>query len=141
MSNEQLVRQYTLQTSETEHARVIKVAQRDADRVHEMCVRSGVAEGARVVDVGCGPIGASLSLQRLSALRAPWWAWRAVEAARAIVTRRGLGNVRVVHGDINALAPMEITKDGPFDAAYSRFVLVHQNDLSFPFVQVIAQVP
>ena len=36
--------------------------------------------------------------------------------------------MRVVHGDVNAMEPALVAGDGPFDAAYLRFVLVHQAD-------------
>jgi hypothetical protein len=52
----------------------------------------------------------------------------AIETARGIVARSGHADVRLVHGDVNALAPAAIADDGLCDAAYVRFVLIHQGD-------------
>jgi ubiquinone/menaquinone biosynthesis C-methylase UbiE len=85
-----------------------------------------------VVDVGCGPIGALLELAEI--VGSPGTvvgvdsSAGAIETARGIVAQSGQANVRLVHGDVNALAPAAIADDGPFDAAYLRFVLIHLGD-------------
>src|SRR5262249_21236871 len=79
--------------------------------------------------VGCGPIGALLELAEIVGSQGTVVGLDssagAIETARGIVARSGQGNVRLVHGDVNALAPAAIADDGPFDAANLRFVLIH----------------
>jgi len=132
MSDEQLARTYTMQASEAEHARLVAVARRDSDHVREMCARASVGEGARVVDVGCGPIGALLELARIVGPQGTVvgvdGSAEAIETARGIVAQNGHGNVHLVHGDVNAMEAAAIANDGPFDAAYLRFMLIHQGD-------------
>jgi SAM-dependent methyltransferase len=132
MAEGQVARTYLMEASEAEHARLIALARRQADQVREMCARAGVGAGARVVDVGCGPVGA---LPELAAVAGPAGtvvgldsSAEAVATARAILAGRGLGRVRVVHGDVNVTAPAAVAGVGPFDAAHLRFVLVHQAD-------------
>ncbi len=125
-------RTYMLEASEAEHARLVELARRFADTVREMCVRAGVTAGARVADIGCGPVGALLELAEIAgpqgAVVGLDSSAAAVETARAIVAERRLGNVAVVHGDINTLDRAALTADGPFDAAHLRLVLGHQVD-------------
>jgi ubiquinone/menaquinone biosynthesis C-methylase UbiE len=93
-----------------------------------------MGEGARVVDVGCGLIGALLQLAEIVGPQGTVVGVEssagAIETARGIVARSGHANVGLVHGDVNALAPPAIADDRPFDAAYMRFVLIHQVDPS-----------
>jgi SAM-dependent methyltransferase len=131
-----------MQASEAEHARLIAVARRDSDHVREMCARAGVGEGARVVDVGCGPIGGLLELAEIVGPRGTVvgvdGSAAAIKTAREIVARSGHGNVHLVHGDVNAMAPAAIADDGSFDAAYLRFVLIHQANPTATLRQVSA---
>jgi SAM-dependent methyltransferase len=131
-----------LAASEAEHARLVAAAGRLADQVREMCARAGLGAGVRVVDVGCGPVGALLELAEIAGPRGTVVgvdsSREAVETARAIVARDGLGHVRVVHGDVHALEPGALAGDGPFDAAHLRFVLVHQADLAATLRRVAA---
>jgi SAM-dependent methyltransferase len=121
-----------MEASGAEHERLVAVAHRDSDHVREMCARAGVGEGARVVDIGCGPVGALLDLAEIVGSKGTVVGVEssagAIETAREIVARSGQRNVRLVHGDVNTLAPSAIAHDGPFDAAYLRFMLIHQKD-------------
>jgi SAM-dependent methyltransferase len=132
MAEGQAARTYLMEANEAEHARLIALARRQADQVREMCARAGVGAGARVIDVGCGPVGALLELADIAGPRGTVVGLdsspEAVAAARALLAGRGLGRLRVVHGDINSMEPSVATTDGPFDAAHLRFVLVHQAD-------------
>ena len=132
VSEEQLARTYLMEASEAEHARLIAVAQRQADQVREMCARAGVGAGARIVDVGCGPVGALLELAEIAGPRgtvvgvdssAEAVAAGAGDPRRARPgPRAGRARRRQRHG------AGAVAGDGPFDAAYLRFVLVHQAD-------------
>jgi SAM-dependent methyltransferase len=124
--------QYLLAASEAEHARLIAAARRAAPTVREMCARAEVGAGARVVDVGCGPVGALLELAEIAgpggAVVGLDSSAAAITTARAIVAGQGLRTVEVIHGDINTMDLAALTAGGPFDAAHLRLVLVHQVD-------------
>jgi SAM-dependent methyltransferase len=121
-----------IDASDDEHARLIAGARRTADIVRELCALGGIGEGARVVDVGCGPIGALLDLAdivgRHGTVLGIDSSEGAVESARAIVAREGLSQVRVVHADIHTVDPDALLGGDRLDAAFLRLVLVHQPD-------------
>ncbi|HEX5503203.1 MAG TPA: methyltransferase domain-containing protein [Thermomicrobiales bacterium] len=123
---------YMLANDAADHARLIAIARGAAQAVREMCARAGVGAGARVVDVGCGPVGALLELAEvvgpLGVVVGLDSSAAAVATARAIVAGQNLGNVAVVHGDVNTLDLAALTAAGPFDAAHLRLVLGHQTD-------------
>jgi len=126
------VQSYVLEASLAEHQRLISSARRTGLHVREMCARAGVGMGARVIDIGCGPVGALLELAELTGPEGTVVgldsSTEAVETARAIVSTRGLSNVSVMHGDIHAADPKTIASDGLFDAAHVRLMLAHQTD-------------
>src|SRR5208282_186940 len=92
--------------------------------------RSGIGSGWKVLDCGCGPLGALPQLAELVGETGrvtgvdlnPEAARRAQAAAGAL----GLGNVRVLTGDVHDLAATDA--GGPFDLAFTRGFLVHQHD-------------
>jgi ubiquinone/menaquinone biosynthesis C-methylase UbiE len=94
------------------------------------CRRVGLGPGARVVDVGCGPLG---GLQVLREVVGPSGTVVGLDAnpevlgvARGILRRRGLDGVTLVARDINELSGRDLSPPGPFDAAYCRLLLVNQ---------------
>jgi SAM-dependent methyltransferase len=129
---EQLARTYIMDASDAEHARLIGLARRNGDIIREICALGTIGEDARVVDVGCGPIGALLDLADIVGPHGTVLgidsSERAVESARAIVRREGLDHVRVVHADIHQLDGAELLGGDRLDAAFLRFMLVHQPD-------------
>jgi ubiquinone/menaquinone biosynthesis C-methylase UbiE len=93
----------------------------------QLFVEAGVAEGMRVLDVGCGagdvsllaaelvgPTGAVVGVDRSDEV---------LETARRRALAVGLGNLGFVRGELNSveLAP-------PFDALVGRFMLMHLGD-------------
>jgi cyclopropane fatty-acyl-phospholipid synthase-like methyltransferase len=56
---------YAFESSRAEHARLFALARRNAPTVREMCAQAGLGAGARVIDVGCGPVGALLDLAEI----------------------------------------------------------------------------
>jgi ubiquinone/menaquinone biosynthesis C-methylase UbiE len=85
----------------------------------------GIASGARVVEIGCGPQGC---LDLLAARVGPSGKVigverneDAVDLARALVSEQGLSNVEVIHGDARSTG---LPRDG-FDLVTSRLVLVN----------------
>ncbi len=88
---------------------------------------SGIREGMRVLDIGCGvgdvtllvaeavgPSGAIVGVDREP---------KAIEAARRRTAEAGLDWVDFIVGDDEAIAGQ-----APFDAAIGRYVLMHQTD-------------
>jgi ubiquinone/menaquinone biosynthesis C-methylase UbiE len=131
-----------LDASDDEHSRLIAIARRNGDIVRELCAAGGIGEGARVADVGCGPIGALLDLADVVGPQGTVLgidsSEGAVESARAIVTREDLRHVRVVHADINHLERDALLGGDHLDAAFLRLVLVHQADPANMLHQVAA---
>jgi SAM-dependent methyltransferase len=132
MSDRQSAGTYILEASEAEHARLIRLARGSAETVREMCARAVVTAGSRLIDVGCGPVGALLELAEIAGPRGTVVgidsSAEAVDTARAIVAGQNLRNVEVIHGDVNTMDLSVVTADGPFDAAHVRLVLSHQAD-------------
>jgi SAM-dependent methyltransferase len=128
----QLSQTYVFDGSPVEQARLLALARRNAANVREMCSQAGLGVGARVLDVGCGPVGAPLDLAEIVGQRGEVVgvdsSAEAVAKAREIVASHGLANVRVVHADIHDMETEAIASDRSFDGAHLRAVLAHQSD-------------
>ncbi len=114
---------YSLAASDEEHRRLIALASAESDYVVDACRRAGVSAGSTVVDVGCGPLGA---LSALSSVVGPSGTVIGVDASAAALERaRALvPSVRLVHGDVNTIAPPVTNAD----LVYCRLFLLHQPD-------------
>jgi ubiquinone/menaquinone biosynthesis C-methylase UbiE len=123
---------YVVESSTAEYDRLVGVAHTFDEHVQDGCRRAGLRRGDRVIDVGCGPLGALLSLADLVGPTGLVVGLdvdaQALEKAAAIVTRRGLSNIQLIHGDINSMVTDAIPGAGSFDLAYCRLMLVHQRD-------------
>lgn len=122
---------YVTDTDET-IARLIRFAELAAPSVHDGFRRTDLRPGEKVVDVGCGPIGALRELSDLVGSRGTVVGVDVDEAslqrARAILDRAGPENVCLVHANINADPSDELRQLAPFDAAYCRLFLLHQRE-------------
>lgn len=123
----------SLRAGELEIDHLLMVARAEGDQVREMCARAGVGEGARVIDVGCGPMGALLDLAEMVGPSGSVVGLDSrpafLEVAGRIVAGRGVGEqVSLVEGDINTADAAQRLGDRPFDAAFLRSVLFHQPD-------------
>lgn len=117
--------EYALKLSDIELSRYEAMAARALEYEQDRWVTAGVVEGAVVADIGCGPGAVSIALARqvgpsgrvLAFDRTP----EAVEMARAVTGRAGVGNVVVQAADADAtgVAP------GSVDVAMIRHVLAH----------------
>jgi ubiquinone/menaquinone biosynthesis C-methylase UbiE len=112
--------------------RLIRIAERQAQNVRDGFHRTDLGPGGKVIDVGCGPIGALLELSDLvdpaGTVVGVDMDEGALRRARAILDREGPENVRLVHANINEDPSDELLRLGPFDAAYCRLFLLHQQD-------------
>ncbi len=115
-----------------ENDRLVRIAQAFDEHVQDGCRRAGLGGGARVIDVGCGPLGALLSLANLvgrnGCVAGLDFNGGALATAETVLSQRGLTNFQLVQGDINTIALDEIPGAGSFDLAYCRFFLIHQRD-------------
>jgi ubiquinone/menaquinone biosynthesis C-methylase UbiE len=122
---------YAADTDET-IGRLIRNAEWQAQNVRDGFHRTDVGPGSKVIEVGCGPLGA---LRELSELVAPRGSvvgldmdQGALQRARTILDQTGRENVRLVQANINAEPSEALRQLGPFDAAYCRLFLMHQQD-------------
>jgi 2-polyprenyl-3-methyl-5-hydroxy-6-metoxy-1,4-benzoquinol methylase len=123
---------YVLDDRRDNYRRLVRMAEQYADETKEACRRVDISQGAKVIDVGCGPIGALLTL---AAAVGPTGIVvgldndpNALRTARAILDANDLPLVKLVHADINTVQSSDVCPPGPFDLAYCRLLLVHQED-------------
>ncbi len=115
-------------SSDHEHDRLRRQAERYAPATRRLLLRAGVKPGMRVLDVGCGPGDVSFLLCELvgedGVVVGVERDEDAVDAARARAAESGIANVEFVHGDFrNVELPGR-----PFDALVGRLVLMYQAD-------------
>ena len=129
---EHLLPHYTLGATAAEHRRLIDLASHEEDRVVDACRRAGIARGATVLDLGCGPLGALGALAGVvgedgNVIGVDASAG-ALEKARSLIAHAGLRQVRLHEADVNDVSREELGIDGGADLAYSRLMLLHQSD-------------
>jgi len=117
--------QYALGYRESEQQRLQRQAEELGPEAAWMFDQIGIADGATVLEIGCGPRGC---LDLLSERVGPTGrvvgvelSPAAVEWAQDFLTKRGLQNVEVHAGDARAVGLAE----GSFDFVTSRLVLVN----------------
>jgi SAM-dependent methyltransferase len=123
---------YIFDRGRVDQERLVRSADALARFVTEGCQRAGVAPGDRVIDIGCGPLGALLALANLVApgghvvgLDA---SGESLTLARSILDQRGCTNVTLVQAELGTVTNSQLCPPGPFDLAYMRRFLVHQPD-------------
>lgn len=134
----QRIHHYVLDGSDRDLARLLMIAEVQAESARTAIVRLGDLTGWNVVECGCGPLG---SLAVLSELVGPQghvvgidFSSPTVERARSVLTMLGVENVEVVVADLNAVDTSGL--GGPFDLAYTRAFLMHQVDPSATLLQI-----
>jgi SAM-dependent methyltransferase len=117
--------QYALGYRQVEQQRLQRQAEELGPEAAWMFDQIGIADGATVLEIGCGPRGC---LDLLSARVGPSGrvvgvelSPTAVEWAQHFLTEQGLQNVEVLAGDARAVG----LADGSFDLVTSRLVLVN----------------
>lgn len=120
-----MVSEYALKLSEAELARYQVMAEAAARMERELWEAAGIAAGAVVADVGCGPGAVSVVLAELVGPAGRVLAVdrdiEAVEAARAAATRVGADNLSVQVGEADDTG----IPAGTVDAVMVRHVLAH----------------
>lgn len=130
--------EYVLGHSDQELERLERQGQFLSGLTRDLMVRAGIGPGMRVLDFGAGagdvailaselvgPGGEVVAIERSA---------DAVAHARARLEKRGIGNIRVVHGDETTIP--QAMGEKPFDALVGRLVLVHQKDPVDAFVNL-----
>ena len=124
---------YAIEMSEPELQRLLRLAAVGSDVVRTSCFLAGLGAGGRVVDVGCGALGA---LRDLAEMVGPSGqvvgldiSREALARARYTLDRIGLDWVQLRQVDINSdSVAEEIRPAGPFDLAFCRLFLMHQSN-------------
>jgi SAM-dependent methyltransferase len=121
-------RDYVLDANDQEVARLLAYAEREAEEVRPACRQAGLAAGGRVVDVGCGPLGATKVFAEIVGesgfVAGVDQSKDALAVARRVLDSVGLQRVELVEADVHTLDRPEW--DRSFDLAYCRLVLLHQ---------------
>jgi len=124
------VKRYILDGTDQDLRRLLSISQESAEMARTVLRRAGVQEGWSAIDCGCGPLG---GLAVIAEMVGPSgrvvgvdFSEPTVQKARSVASTLGLSNVEVVQGDINDVDPA--TLGGPFDLAYSRLFMMHQQD-------------
>jgi len=124
------ISRYLLDSSDEDLQRLLKVAELSAEPTRTALRKVGIEPGWRVIDCGCGPLGALAVMAELVGPEGQVvgidFSEPAVQRARSIVSTLGLDNVEVRCGDVHDLDAQAL--GGAFDLAYSRLFLMHQRD-------------
>jgi SAM-dependent methyltransferase len=121
---------YLLDGSDEDLRRLLKVAELTAEPTRAAFDKIGIKPGWRVIDCGCGPLGALAVMAEMVGPEGQVvgidFSEGAVERARSIVSTLGLDNVEVHVGDVHDVDAQVL--GGAFDLAYTRLFLLHQRD-------------
>lgn len=126
--------------------RLLRLAQNPTNvaYVKSASAQIGLTDGARVIDVGCGPAGALIPLAEIVGPRGLVVGLDrnhdVVEIARRVVSKGGLDQVKIVHADLDTFGEDHGYPLETFDAAYCRLVLFNQQDPATTLRRVAALV-
>jgi SAM-dependent methyltransferase len=133
---------YVLDGTDSDLRRLLSIAEVAAVAARRKLEAIGVGPGWRVLDCGCGPLGA---LAVLSELVGPTGRVvgldmnaSTVDRALSVVSVLGLDNVEVFVGDVHDAEVSGL--DPPFDLAYTRCFLMHQADPVMTLSKIAALV-
>jgi ubiquinone/menaquinone biosynthesis C-methylase UbiE len=126
-----VVPSYSLGATDAELRRLVDLASQEEDCVIEACRRAGIGEGATVLDLGCGPLGALAALAGVVGERGTVIGIdanaHALEKARSLLPASTFPQVRYVQADVNEVSREQLQVDR-VDLAYCRLMLFHQAD-------------
>ena len=115
-------RRYLLDSSDEDLQRLLNIAELSAEPTRAAFQKVGVKQGWRVLDCGCGPVGALAVMAEMVGPEGQVvgvdFSEAAVQRARSIATTLGLENVEVRVGDVHDIGAEPL--GGAFDLAYTR---------------------
>jgi ubiquinone/menaquinone biosynthesis C-methylase UbiE len=124
------ISRYVLDSSDEDLQRLLKLAEVSAESTRAALRKTPIEPGWRVIDCGCGPLGALAVMAELVGPEGQVvgidFSEAAVHRARSVVSTLGLDNVEVRVGDVHDLDGQ--TLGGAFDLAFTRVFLMHQRD-------------
>jgi SAM-dependent methyltransferase len=124
------MRRYVLDSSDEDLQRLLSIAELSAEPTRTAFRKIGMKPGWRVIDCGCGPLGALAVMAEMVGPKGQVvgidFSEPAVQRARSIASTLGLDNVEVRVGDVHDVDEQAL--GGAFDVAYTRLFLVHQRD-------------
>jgi SAM-dependent methyltransferase len=133
---------YLLDSSDEDLQRLLHIAELSAEPTRTAFRKIGVEAGWRVLDCGCGPLGALAVMAEMVGPEGQVvgidFSEPAVQRARSIASTLGLDNVEVRVGDIHDLD--ELALGSAFDLAYTRLFLMHQRDPAQTLERIAALV-
>jgi ubiquinone/menaquinone biosynthesis C-methylase UbiE len=122
---------YSLGAKDAEHRRLIDLASHEEDRVADACRRAGIGDGATVLDLGCGPLGALAALARVVGKRGRVVgvdaSAAALEKARSMLPQSTFPQIEFIHAEVHEVRREQLGDDGA-DLGYCRLLLLHQRD-------------
>jgi SAM-dependent methyltransferase len=124
------IRRYVLDSSDEDLQRLLSIAELSAEPTRAAFRKIGMEPGWRVIDCGCGPLGALAVMAEMVGPKGRVvgidFSEPAVQRARSIASTLGLDNVEVRVGDVHDVDGQAL--GGAFDVAYTRLFLMHQRD-------------
>jgi SAM-dependent methyltransferase len=124
------IRRYVLDSSDEDLQRLLSIAELSAEPTRTAFRKIGMKPGWRVIDCGCGPLGALAVMAEMVGPEGRVvgidFSEPAVQRARSTAATLGLDNVEVRVGDVHDVDGQAL--GSAFDVAYTRLFLVHQRD-------------
>jgi SAM-dependent methyltransferase len=124
------ISRYVLDGSDVDLRRLLGISEVMADHTRAAIRRTSIQPGWKVIECGCGPLGALGVLAELVGSKGQVvgidFHEASVDRCRSVLRTLQIDNGEVVVGDIHDADPK--TLGAPFDLAYSRCFLMHQLD-------------
>jgi SAM-dependent methyltransferase len=134
------IRRYVLDSSDEDLHRLLNIAELTAEPTRAAFRKIGLQPGWRVIDCGCGPLGALAVMAEMVGPEGQVvgidFSEPAVQRARSIASTLGLDNVEVRVGDVHDVDGQAL--GGGFDLAYTRLFLMHQRDPAHTLERIAA---
>jgi SAM-dependent methyltransferase len=124
------ISRYVLDGSDHDLQRLLRISEVLAEPVRAALRKVGVGEGWRVLDCGCGPLGAMAVMAELvgptGRVVGIDFSEPTISRARSVLATLGLDRAEALVADVHEVTVEEV--GGPFDLAFTRLFLMHQPD-------------